>query len=137
MLWWQNWQVKGLVLGLLVATTITASVFVTTIVRVDWEKESHKAVERTMREKMAQDALSDEQVDEPQQQQQISQPLQFGGAKSAAGKTGKEFYESKEESKSGGETELAQTTVAPVQDYHTLAIDDEMKEQPSRPLALV
>ena len=52
---WQSWEVKGLELGLMVAVFITAAVFVFTILRVDWVKESREAVRRVTEERMSLD----------------------------------------------------------------------------------
>ena len=122
---------KGLVLGLLLATTITASVFSTTIARVDWEKESRAAVERVNKQKQAADRADD---DAPELQQRLGQgvgPTPHGMRDDGADKSSKDWYAEEKEQKSN-ETELAQAT-APVRDYHTLAIEEEKKEPP-RPL---
>jgi hypothetical protein len=127
---WQGWQVKGLILGLLVATCITASVFSTTIARVDWEKESRAAVERATKARQEADSVHD---DEPQQQEQIT--VERSMHDGSAGKVGKEWYLDHDERKEqkSNETELTHAAVSPVQDYHSLAIVEENKESP-RPL---
>ena len=126
---WQNWQVKGLVLGLLVATCITASVFSTTIARVDWEKESRIAVERATKDRQRADA---EQEDEQQQKKDDDGAEQADGGSGSAGKAGKEWYlEQKEDGRK--DTDMAAAPVSPVRDYHSVAIEEEKKEPP-RPL---
>lgn len=127
---WQGWQVKGLVLGLLVATSITASVFTITIARVDWEKESRIAVERATKARQDADTLHS---DEPQLQ--LQQDDERAARGDSAGKMGKEWYMEEKEQKAN-ETEMAAAAaapVSPVRDYHSVAIHEEKKEPP-RPL---
>ena len=136
---WQNWQVKGLVLGLLVATSITASVFITTIARVDWDKESRAAVERATKDRQDADSQYSDDVPQPlpqQQQQQQQQENHAGqsGQRDSAGKVGKEWYMEEKEQKSY-ETEMAPAAVSAVHEHHSVLIEDEeKKESPSRPL---
>jgi len=127
---WQGWQVKGLVLGLLLATSITASVFVTTIVRVDWEKESRAAVERANRYKMEAEAQHD---NDQQRRDEVDDEVTLTAI--GAGKGGKDWYMGQEEQKEQKSNEAGATTapLSPVREYHSVAVDEEKKEPP-RPL---
>ena len=120
---WQGWEVKGLVLGLLVATSITASVFSVTIARVDWEKESCAAVARVNASNMAAERFA-----ASQKQLQLSDgedSVQLDQSPIRA----KVTFQDEQKDMKGDAMELAPTAV---RDYHSMAIEEETKE--GRPL---
>ena len=116
---WQGWEVKGLVLGLMLATSITASVFVTTIVRVDWEKESRAAVARVSASHMAAERFSASQKQLQLDAEEDSVQLDQSPIRS------KVTFQDEQKDMKGDAMELAPSAV---RDYHSMAIEEETKE---------
>ena len=104
---------KGLVFGLMSAVLFTAAVFIFTILRVDWEEESKKAVERVTAERMEMDEKEGEEDGERKEEGRVGEK-----------RVRWEEEEQKLAVNGGGEAEMAGHP-----NYLSVAINEEEKKE--------